>query len=342
MATYQKRGHAWRAIVRKKETTTSKTFDSKTQAIDWATAVEAKIAAGDQIYMARQHAADEGPQGRTVADLFKKYGDEVSPTKRGGRWEQLRLQKLARDYDTFQKLAVNYTGPDLAEWRDLRLTEVSPASVRREINTISAVFTRAIREWRLGLPANPCSLISKPPKPRARTQRVPDDARKAIVKWLGWDETSTPQTPHQWAAATFCFALATAMRRGEIVSLQWKNVFEAERYAHLDKTKNGDERNVPLSSVALALLKAIGRGEPNEKVFKITAANVTLLTHKAREKTGLLHIRFHDTRRESTTRFSTKLGNVLELAAITGHRDLRTLRVYYAPKPSYLADKLDA
>ena len=342
MATYRKRGLSWQAIVRKKGTTTTKTFDTKAQAIDWATAMEAKIAAGIQITNARQRVADEGPQGRTVADLFRKYGDEVSPSKRGGRWERLRLNRLAREYKVFQKAAVDFTAPDLAEWRDLRLKEVSPSSVRREINTISAVFTRAIREWRLDLPANPCSLISKPPKPRPRTQRVPDSARKAIVQWLGWDEASTPQTQYQWAAATFCFALETAMRRGEIVSLQWKNIFKAERYAHLDRTKNGDERNVPLTAAALALLDVIGRGRPNEQVFKICAANVTWHLSEARTATGNRHIRFHDTRRECTTRFAAKLTNVLELAAITGHRDLRTLSTYYAPKPSVLADKLDA
>lgn len=337
MATYQKRGKAWRAIVRKHGKSTSKTFDTKAEAIDWATAVEAKASEDRSVTAARQEVVQEG---KTVAHYMQRYADEVSPSKGGGRWEALRLRKYAKLYPEFNAVAATFTGPDMADWRDKRLREVSPGTVARELNLISAVFTRAIKEWRLNLPANPCWLISKPKKPRARTQRVPDDARDQIIEELGWDEASTPVNQKQWAAATFCFALATAMRKGEILSLQWRDIHEADLYAHLDRTKNGDERDVPLSTQALALLKVIGRGAPRDKVFKIAKGNLDKLMREARIATGLRHIRFHDGRREATTQFASKLSNVLELAAVTGHRELRMLKVYYQPKPSDLAAKL--
>ncbi len=50
----------------------------------------------------------------------------------------------------------------------------------------------------------------------------------------------------------------------------------------------------------------------------------------------------HDTRREALTRLS-KIFNVMELAKISGHRDLRVLQnVYYAPSADDLAEKLDS
>ena len=55
----------------------------------------------------------------------------------------------------------------------------------------------------------------------------------------------------------------------------------------------------------------------------------------------LRHLHFHDTRREAATRMSKKLSNVLELAAVTGHRNLKYLQVYYNPDPTDLAYKLD-
>ena len=51
-------------------------------------------------------------------------------------------------------------------------------------------------------------------------------------------------------------------------------------------------------------------------------------------------LHFHDTRREALTRLS-KVFDVMELARISGHRDLRVLQnVYYAPSVKDLADKL--
>jgi integrase len=50
---------------------------------------------------------------------------------------------------------------------------------------------------------------------------------------------------------------------------------------------------------------------------------------------------FHDSRREALTRIAAKV-DVLTLAKISGHQDLRILQAaYYAPDMSAVADKLD-
>ena len=53
------------------------------------------------------------------------------------------------------------------------------------------------------------------------------------------------------------FAIYTAMRRSEILSLRWENVSMLERVAHLVDTKNGTARRVPLSSEAISVLKGL-------------------------------------------------------------------------------------
>lgn len=341
MAAYQKRGSSWRAIVRKKGETATKTFDTKAQAVEWATALEAKIDAGKPVVAAREDVAAEKAGVPTVAYLLDKYAKEVSPTKRGGRWEAIRLRNFINRYPEFQRPVTAFAGAEMAEWRDLRLASVSAGSVAREINLISTVFTRAIREWRVPITANPCSLISKPKKPRARTQRVSDSDRDLIIKELGWDGKSEPVNAKQWIAAAFSFALLTAMRKGEILSLRWRDIHVEERYAHLGTTKNGDERDVPLAKAAIQLLGLFKKGARDEKVFKVASGNLDVIFREARTKTNTLHVRFHDSRREATTRIAPKMSNILELAAITGHRELRMLKVYYAPKPADLAAKLD-
>ncbi len=55
-----------------------------------------------------------------LADVFNRYANEVSPTRRGERWEVIRLKKLARD-DLAKLVIASITARDIAEWRDRRL-----------------------------------------------------------------------------------------------------------------------------------------------------------------------------------------------------------------------------
>jgi len=71
---------------------------------------------------------------------------------------------MARRFSVFDRPIKAITGPDIAEWRDARLLSVSPSTVNREISLISTVFTHAMKEWRLGLTFNPCTLVAKPRK----------------------------------------------------------------------------------------------------------------------------------------------------------------------------------
>ena len=208
MAAVQKRKNSYRAQVRRNGKSVSATFDTKQEALDWAAQAETKLLQGSSIERIKSAPAD--PSAFTGAEMLRRYKNEVSPLKRGGPWEQVRLKKLARDYDIFRQPATLISGPDMARWRDKRLKEVSASSVHRELCLISAVFSKAIREWEVGVMTNPVSMIDKPKKPRPRTQRVSKIDRLSLEKQLGWDGSSRPQTTEQWAAAAFKLAVLTA------------------------------------------------------------------------------------------------------------------------------------
>lgn len=101
------------------------------------------------------------------ADLLERYAREVSPKKRGHRWEAIRLEKLGQDPIARVRLA-DLCATIFAEWRDRRLHEVSPASVAREMSLLSAVLTQVRREWRL-ISVNPLSDVRKSSLPAPRT-----------------------------------------------------------------------------------------------------------------------------------------------------------------------------
>ena len=140
--------------------------------------------------------------------------------------------------------------------------------------------------------------------------------------------------------AAMLFAVETAMRAGEICGLTWGEIGPEQKTAHLPMTKNGNARTVPLSIEARRILTQIPREPGNDSVFRLKASQVDALFRKAKARALIDDLHFHDSRREALSRLSKKV-DVMELAKISGHRDLRILlTVYYAPSISELADKI--
>lgn len=127
------------------------------------------------------------------------------------------------------------------------------------------------------------------------------------------------------------------MRAGEIVALTWDRVDLKRRVAKLTQTKNGRSREVPLSSEAVRLLEALPKSDP---VFGLTSHQIDALWRKVRDKAKADGLNFHDSRHAAITALSKKL-DVLALARMVGHTDLRMLQVYYNETAEELAKRLD-
>jgi integrase len=150
----------------------------------------------------------------------------------------------------------------------------------------------------------------------------------------------TQATRNPWIKPLVRLALLTAMRRGELLALEWQHVDLMRRVAVLPMTKNGDARSVPLSSEAVALLGTLASSARPGRVFPTTAMALRKAFERACERANIRDLHFHDLRHTATTRMSALLPNVIELAAVTGHRDLRMLQRYYHPRAEDLARKL--
>lgn len=340
MATYAKRSGGWRAQIRLKGVVTSQTFKSKADAVAWATRTEHDINIG-KITPGTRH---------TLADAFREYEKRVSPTKRSSRWEAIRFAAFIRDFpELAEKNIADITPDDMGRWRDARLAgdlgsgrpPVGNATVLRDINLYSHVFTTARDEWRW-IRESPITGMRRPTEPQPRTRRVSDEEVARLLRQLGYMEDDTPTTKSARVGAMFVFAVETAMRAGEITALRWDEVNFDKRYAHIPKTKTDVARSVPLSARALAVLEQLRplEGEFDGLVFGVEAASRDALFRKAKKAALLDDLHFHDARREALTRLSKVFG-VMELAKVSGHRDLSILQtVYYAPHAADLAEKL--
>ncbi len=327
MAVIEQRGKGWRARVRSKGEDRTATFRTKAQAQAWVLQVENEIAttrAGKAL-------------DKTFGEAIERYITEVLPGKRGERSERLRLQCFQRS-DPMAKVRLPFLGAEhVSDWRDRRLKQVTAASVLREWNALSAVCTRSVKEWRW-MPTNPFTGVKRPATPAPRTRVYTDDEIERVLLACGYPDTSTQQGR---VGACVLFALETAMRASEIVELTWDRVFLDRRIVHLPLTKNGSARDVPLSRKAMDLLESLRELELDTVFGVRNAAILDALWRKARDRAMLDDAHFHDLRATALTRMAQKVG-VMDLAKISGHRDLRILQnTYYRVDPSTLASKLD-
>jgi integrase len=235
---------------------------------------------------------------------------------------------------------------------DERLCAVAPSTVQRELSALGGALTWAIKDRLIALPGgNSVSAIRRPPAGKARDRRLEPGEETRLLEALG-DRAGDVQgakragayrvgTRNRWMLPLVRFAIETAMRQGELLALRWADVDLDARTAYLADTKNGEARTVPLSSRAVAVLEALPRGSSMDgRAFPISAQAVKLAWVRACKRAGIEGLRFHDLRHEATSRLAEKLPNLIELAAVTGHKDLRMLKRYYHPRASDLAKKL--
>lgn len=328
MATVRKRGDRWRVEVYRDGKRKSKTCSTKTEAILWGAEEEKKL-----------ELMANGMQPETLfSDVIKRYLNEVTPTKRGEKHEFNRLTRFLRHPIT-DKYISDVTCQDLELWIKERLETVKGESVRRELSTIGHIFKVAVERWGY-IQNSPMTGLQQPQASKPRTQRFAQEDIDEIVKISGYNESL--KTAKARTGAAMLFAVETAMRAGEICNLTWNNVNLEKRTAFLPLTKNGSSRTVPLTKAAVKILERLrDEIEQGDTCFQVKSNILDATFRKLKKAVNREYLHFHDTRREALTRLAKKV-DVMTLAKISGHKDIRILQnVYYAPNMEEVAELLD-
>lgn len=330
MATIRKLRGRWQAQVRRRGMAPrAKSFDQKADAEKWARSLESEL---DRCGMLPDTRAAEAT---TLRAILERYMVEVSPRKRSAHTEISRIKALLRRPICHRTLAL-LSSSDLASYRDERLKTVSSATVIRELNTISHAIDTAMRDWDVYLHRNPCKLVRRPSPPRGRNRRLNGDEEQRLL-----DAADTGRNLQM--KDLIVLAIETGMRRGELLSLDWRHVDLTARIVHLPITKNGEPRDVPLSSRATDTLQRLwetqGRPSSGRPLPTTESAVVQAWGHLCgRAEISGLH--FHDLRHEAVSRLFEKGLNVVEVSTISGHRELRMLARYAHLRASDLVARL--
>lgn len=357
----RKRGDRWRVevevMVDYQRYRDAKTFDTKAEAMVWGAQREEELLRGqvDRI------------EDKTLRDALLHYLETEVPKKRTQRYIDnatyriksfLACPALSVDtklrslgYEVFDKY-INYR---------LNVSGVVTSTVNKELTFMrSAIRLAQKMKW---LDHNPFEHVQQLKEPPPRDRRISDDEVEIILSALDYDEEKELTQVRHRVAVMFLFALETGMRISEICNMDWNNIFIKERYLRIPESKNDDSRHVPLSTRAIELIERVRSHsktiefEVNEKdrygrktsyrakpVFYNNSngkapGNASKLFSKYVDKTGIVDLTFHDTRHEACTRLARKI-DVLDLAKMIGHRDIKSLMIYYNPTATEIADRL--
>lgn len=326
MGTIRKRGdYQYQAQVRRSGYPgQSKTFLSRKDAEKWVRSIEREMDTG--AFVSRGEA-----ERTTIADIAKRYREEIISKMRGFRQEESRLNAVESEFGEYNLSAV--TPALIAKWRDkLTARNLAPQTVLHYLAVAGRLYKAASRDFGIPLPlGNPVASVRMPRVANARERRLTVKEQENLLAEID-------KSRSRYLKPVVLLALETAMRRGELLGLRWENIDLKKQVAHLPLTKNGESRNVPLSLMAVKVLK----GQPRAisgRVFPTSMTAVTEGFQRAAQRAELDDIRFHDLRHEATSRLAEKLA-MHELAKVTGHKSPRMLMRYYHPRPEDLAKKL--
>jgi integrase len=317
----------WQAKIRKKGfPPVSKTFLRRADAEAWAKDQEVAMQRG--LWRDTSEA-----EATTLGETLERYLREVTPRKKGAKREAARI-KVWLERPIAKRSLASIRGSDIAAFRDAeRRRGLAENSIRIEIALLSHVFEVARREWGMEGLQNPCRTIRLPGGSKRRERRLEGDEETRLLDAIG---KAMPRSPGM--RALLVVAIETGMRQGELLRLRWSDVDLARRVAHLDDTKSGDPRDVPLSLRAIEALRGLPR-RIDGRVFGITQDRLIRGFARACGLAEIDGLKFHDLRHEAASRLAGML-QAHELAKMFGWRTLQMALRYYHPRAEDLARKL--
>jgi len=328
MASVIARGGKWQAKIRKNGfPPATKTFLRQIDAEAWARKTESEMERG--IWRDSSEA-----EATTLLHALERYEREVTISKKSAKRESTRIRAWKTHKLASRSLA-SIRGKDIADFRDSeRRRGLAENSIRLDIALISHVFETARREWGFETLVNPCRLIKLPASSKPRNRRLEEGEETRLLNAITKTMSRTP-----CVSALIKVALETGMRQGELLRLNWSDVDLRRGEVHLDETKSGDPRDVPLSPAAISAISALPRPIGGGRIFEISQDRLVRGMSKACKEAGINDFRFHDLRHKAASRLAPRMKSS-SLAKMFGWKTIQMAMRYYHPRAEDLAREL--
>lgn len=336
MATIRKRKGKYEVQVRRiGQPHISRSFIERKDAQQWARQMEI---AADRHDMPTT--ADRRMMAVTLGALVQRYRDTVSAKKRSAIIERVFLDCFLL-HPICRKTLAELRTSDFAEYRDQRLKEVSPVSVKRQLAPIHHMLEIARDEWGFPLKENPLTKLKLEASDQRRERRLKPGEYERLVAAAG-------QSKNRLIGPVIRFAVETGMRRGELIAIKRGDIDEANSLLFIPMSKNGRSRIIPLTAEALAILQTrlstilTAKKTDRDLVFPLSANCLRLAWGRVRRRAKSEDLHYHDLRHEALSRLFERGLTTPEVQLISGHRDARMLFRYLHAERTTIAAKLAA
>ncbi|MBI5847240.1 MAG: site-specific integrase [Nitrospirae bacterium] len=253
-----------------------------------------------------------------IKQLTDRFGDEPLNNFSTHMLEQLQSDRLKAGVRKFKKGKEFIDAPN------------KPSTVNRLLAVLSHMFTKAV-DWKM---------MDKTVKDSLNVKMLPEHNKR--LRYLSREES---QALINACVGMIKFvvivALNTGMRKSEILNLMWSQVDLKHGFILLDKTKNGERREIPINSVLLETLQGIVRridvpyvfcnpetGRPFTKDWKKTF-------HTALKKAGIYDFKFHDLRHTFASQLVMAGVDLVTVKELLGHKDIKMTLRYAHLAPSH-------
>ena len=326
MATIKKHGKGWQARIRKTGyPQQTKSFRTKREAEQWSRQVETDLDRG--VVRDRRTVI-----GKTLHNLLSIYHDRHAvPERKGHQHAALVRQWMAHPIAarTLESLGT----ADFVDLREERLAAgLKSKTVREDLLMFKRAYDLGRTEYGFVGMGNPLGDVKLPSAGQGRDRRLQGDEEARIL-------AAARDSGSPWLLAYVELAIGTTMRRSEMLSARWVDFDPRAQILRLRDTKNGTDRDVPLTCRCVEIIKALPRTGP--RLFELERDSVTQAFSRLLHRLGVEDLRLHDLRHEGVSRYADRGDlTIVDLASISGHKSYQSLRRYTHPCASKLAKRL--
>ena len=272
---------------------------------------------------------------KAQADIsFEKFADEFLEL-----YSKQNKRSWTRDETSLKSLKAFFKGRELQDigaediegYRAKRKAEVSEPTINRELACLKTLFNKAIEWGKLDI--NPAQKVKKFREPKSKERILTNFEAKRLI------EEASPQLK-----PVIIIGLNTGMRRTEILSLRWENINFSKSFIHIEDSKSGRSRNVPMNYLVFETLKGLSRD--SEHVF----FNPDTKNHIKDIKTGfkaacrraeIKSLRFHDLRHTAASRMVEAGVDLVTVSKILGHSSIQMTMRYAHPTPENMKQAVE-
>lgn len=293
------------------------TFATKTRAQEWMLTTEAAVKEGRINFI-------QETKKYTVSEMIERYIKMELPKKPKSRQSQTMQLNWWKNQIGHYPL-VKVSPAILVECRDKLAVEIircggqrSPSTINRYLAAIAHSFTVASKEW-LWIDDSPMKLVSRLKESRGRDHILSLDEIKILL-------CECKMNRNRALFPIVFLALATGMRRGEILSLKWKDVDLSRSKIILRKTKNNEIRSVHIAPDVIDALEVLYRERRKDTDFLFPSidgkspANIRTAWDFLMKRLGFEDFRFHDLRHTAASHMAMAGSSDSELRAFLGHK----------------------